>query len=375
MSGAHAPFAPSAMSRVIACPGSWGLSKPYIEMEEDSPAAMEGTAAHWVAAEMFEGRVIEVDSEAPNGVLVTNEMLDGAELMMDCLPLGDGVQVEQPVDCSVLHPDCHGTPDYWQFDRARLTLHVYDYKFGHRYVPAFENWQLISYAAGILAGLGITGVTDDLIKVHLHVVQPRNYHHSGQHRTWPVNAAMLRAYFNRIRTACEDASQPFARCTPNPECDYCPGRRACEALQNSAMGAAELSAGNQAHDLTPAAAGAELRTIKRAIARLKARESGLEEQVFAIVSGGRKVRGWTLQGSTGRRKWTSPVSEILLLGEALQIDVSKPGVVTPLQAIKAGIPSEVVMGFSETSGGALKLVEEDTSQLRQGFSTQGVSES
>jgi len=52
--------------------------------QDDTPQTLEGDAAHWVSSEFLYGRRAIVEgSKAPNGEIVTGEMLDGAELYAD----------------------------------------------------------------------------------------------------------------------------------------------------------------------------------------------------------------------------------------------------------------------------------------------------
>ena len=60
---------------------------------------MEGTAAHWVFEQMFAGVIPVVGQSAPNGIIITDEMLDGAEMFVDAVrsmvPAGVRLYVEE----------------------------------------------------------------------------------------------------------------------------------------------------------------------------------------------------------------------------------------------------------------------------------------
>jgi hypothetical protein len=49
------------------------------------------------------------------------------------------------------------------------------------------------------------------------------------------------------------------------------------------------------------------------------------------------------------------------------IDISKPGAVTPKQAVKAGIPEAVVKTYSIEPQGEIKLVRDTGEQARKAF--------
>lgn len=358
----HAPFAPSGLATIVACPGAFKMRKLYLE-DDESPAAMEGTAAHWVASEMLLGRVHSVGELAPNGVSVTDEMLDGAEMYADALaPYLDGAKIETPVSCASIHADCYGTPDFVRLDAN--TLVVADYKFGHRHVEVFENWQLTAYAAGEMFYWHGNGE----LEVIFLIVQPRSYHRNGPVREWRTTASALEAQWDTLRAACIAAEQPDAPCVPSIHCQDCSASHACEALQRATYSALDIASQSTPLELTPEATGLELRIVEWAIERLKARQSGLAEQAQAMLRAGKPVPGYVLQAGAGREKWSKSIDEIVALGNMMGVDVSKPGVITPKQAIKAGLPAEIVRAYSETPVGEVKLVQSNEKQLRKVFS-------
>ena len=109
----HAKLAPSSAARRMACPGSRALEEQHPQTEE-SLAAREGTAAHWVASESIAyGKCIMSDT-TPHGEFVTEEMLEGAELYTETIAslyvkdnqgeLPD-IHIERRVDISNVHPE------------------------------------------------------------------------------------------------------------------------------------------------------------------------------------------------------------------------------------------------------------------------------
>lgn len=359
---AHAPFAPSGLATIVACPGAFKMRKLYPD-DEDSPSAMEGTAAHWVASEMLLGRTHTAGELAPNGIAVTEEMLDGAEMYADALaPYLDGAKIETQIRCANVHADCYGTPDFIRLNQD--TMVVADYKYGHRHVEVFENWQLIAYAEGEMFYWHGNGN----LKIIFLIVQPRSYHRDGPVREWHLPASELPSYVERLRAACIAAEQPDAPCVPSIHCQDCSASHACQALQNAAYSALDIAGQSAPLELTPEATGLELRIIEWAMERLKARQSGLAEQAQSLLRSGTSVPGYALEAGTGREKWAKSVDEVIALGSMMGVNVSKPGVITPKQAIKAGLPAELVRTYSETPVGEVKLVRSNEKQLRKVFS-------
>ena len=247
-------------------------------------------------------------------------------------------------------------------------LHIWDYKFGRRHVEAFENWQLIEYAAGILMALEINGHDDQYIRVNLHIVQPRSISKNSAIRSWNTFASELRAYFNILRDRELASMAESASCLPSPECSYCQGRHACQALQRSALSAVDLSLMNSPWELSSTEIGNELRYLKHAAELLDARITGLSEQATARLKNGQRIPFFSLEAGSGRERWKVPAEEIVPLGEIFGIDLVKSiDVITPRQAVKLGIPEEVVKSYTERPITGLKLIQNDGSQSRKIF--------
>lgn len=362
----HAPFAPSGLARVVACPGSYQLIRNArangLTLDEgDTDASREGTAAHEVAARLAEhGELMPVGSLTSNGVAVTEEMVEGAEMWADVVAQYPGGNFEQRTECMYIHRDCYGTPDY-AYGPMNGVLFVPDYKFGHRYVDAFENWQLIAYAIGRMPSYLPT------VRVVLQIVQPRSYHRDGPVREWILSGAELRDYAQVLSAACAAAEQPDAACKTGTQCYQCPVRHACEAALHMEQSALYLSGSTIPLDASVEAKAVRLHQIRRAADHLKQMESGVTEDLSAAVRRGISVPGFTLAAGAGREGWVRPIPEVVALGAAMGVDVSKPGCITPNQARKAGIPADVVAGYSERSAGEVKLVEDDGRMLRRIF--------
>lgn len=373
---AHAFLPPSSAHAWVVCAMWPTMNARYPELEQGAEA-MEGTAAHWVFEEMLFNRPIAEGMTAPNGVSVTEEMLEGGEVY--AAAVSEAYQslasvshyfIERRVMIPRVHENNWGTPDTWIFGynptSGRAKLVVLDYKFGHEFIEVFENWQLIDYTCGLLDELGIDGLADQITDVEFVVVQPRSYHRDGPVRTWRTKAVDLRGHFNKLRYAADAAHVPAPVATPSSACKHCPGRHACEALQRSAYEAADLAFHSAPLEMTPEAAGLELRMLLRAQARLAARISGHAEQIeHSLRTGGRNPY-FQLEQTLGRLGWARPVQEILELGKLCGADLSKPQAITPTQAKKLIDPALVDL-YSERGNAGLKLEPANNSQARKVF--------
>lgn len=378
---AHALLAPSSAFRWVFCPLSASLEAAYPETEP-SPASLEGTAAHWVVEMQLRGTPVALGDIAPNGVTVTQDMLEGAELVQADIidKLGrnwsDVLYIERRIQIPRIHPtDNWGMPDYLAWAQPSVTedydtLRVWDYEFGRGIVEAFENWQLLDYAIGILGDAYLPETALELI-----VVQPRAYHRDGPVRRWRIRAGDIGPYFLRLRESAALATGPKPPALVTTEgCENCRGRHACEALQRAAYRAADKAEQFGAFDLSGHALGLELRELRRAQAVLKARVSGLEEEAAARIKKGERVAFWMMGSTPGRLAWTKPLEEVLVLGQVLGLNLAKePDAITPTQALAAAkaakLPAELFDAYTVRPSGAVKLSPDNGDLARLTFSS------
>jgi hypothetical protein len=344
----------------------------------DTPESLEGNAAHWVAWEMHDGRICNVADATPYHVPVTDEMLQGAELLVDTMnarmPIATfgNHHVEQKVPGASVHPDCWGTPDAWGFNSGTMTLEVVDYKFGHRFVDEFENDQCVIYACGVLDQIAESikthvGAIDQTVRVNITIVQPRCFYRGAPVRTWSVLASDLRGQLNILRSAAAKALAPNPQAVTNSECGDCPGRHACPALQRAGYSDAEFAVTSSPVELSPEAASLELRMLERAYDRLGARVEGMRETVTGYAKRGAQTPWHKLEQTQGRQVWSVPTSQVVALGNMFGIDLAKPTVITPKQAVKSGIDEAVISAYTVTPTGKLNLVPENPADARRVF--------
>jgi hypothetical protein len=368
VSGIHAEYAPSSMALTVACPG-WRRQASLLPPEPETEQQRDGYAAHWVAA------LAAADPEreqwmslrgqpAPNGVEITDEMLDGAAIWRDALE-GFLARLEQPIQITRIHSTkCWGTPDAWQYNPVTRTVRIADYKFGHAFVDEFENWQLLAYAVGIADDLEIfdhTGITYEMT-----VVQPR-YYNGEPVRTWVIQTAGLFHYAERMREAVRQAESENPTVRSGAHCTYCPARVSCHVLQKTIMNAVDF-AGRADPMLRDAAdIGRELKLVKEFIKRLEARETGLTAQAEALLRAGQRVPYFALESTAGRLAWTASVDEVEMLARMQGKSALKPPeLITPKQAVDRKIlPDTLVREYASRPTGAVKLVPESNKTARK----------
>lgn len=367
---------PSSAARLVQC--AMSLTAELRFPEGETEAAREGTAAHWVLQEMIGGTNPTVGALAPNGHAITEEMIEGAEMALEqiegdlapfAMSLGD-VAVEVPLDIPRVHAECRGTPDLraWvpasRHPQGVTTLYLWDYKFGHRPVEAFENYQCIAYVVGAAdqAGIGEAG------QAVIGIIQPRAYHRDGPCRFWKTRLDNLRQYINVYSSQAHAALAASPAASTGPECQDCSARHACDAYQRATYVGIDLSTRAQPLEMDPAALGLEARLIDDALDRLKGRQSGLYAQIESLIRGGKSVPGWSLARGPGRLGWIRPVNEVLAAAAMMGVNVAKPvALITPSQARFLGLAEPLVAAFSARQSGDAKVTRDSGTEARKVF--------
>lgn len=348
----HSLLSPSSAHIWKHCAAYPTMARKY--PGEESEEAKEGTAAHWVAWSMLEGVLLDDSCATPDGFAITQEMLDGAELLIGTLlsiAPKESWNIEQTTD---VFDDlqCFGTPDAWAYDEATNTLTVVDYKFGHRFVEEFENDQCVLYTKGIIDMLD---VDDQTLKVDIIIVQPRCYYRGEPVRTWHLMGSDIRGQINMLRMAGERALDVDPQATTNPGCGDCPARHDCPALQKATYADVETSTCSTPINITAQAAAIELKMLERAQQRMQARIDGLSTFVLSQVKSGQRVPHYHIEQKYGNRKWLLDDETVISVGDAFGHDLRKTGIITPSQAIKLGIDEAVIKEYSVVPLGELKL--------------------
>jgi len=357
----------------VPCPASAQLEAQYPE-DEESEEAREGTAAHFYATEYLQGRWVKVGDLAPNGYPIDADMLEGAQMWVDDVvkaraELPDPVlYVERSVTMhQTVHPANQGTPDAVLISAQLRKVRLYDFKYGHRYRDAFEDWQTLDYLAGVVEALGLTSAEIQEWKFTVVIVQPRNYQDSHV-REWALTGWELLEYIGQLKYAAMACFEPRPQYQTGEHCRDCNGRHVCPALQGANALAMDLATRREPADLPLDKLAAEARLLQIGFDRLEARLTGIKEVMAAHVAKGYAVPYWGMTRSNGTEKWTRPISEVLFLGEMAGVDLAKkPDAITPNQARKAGIPADVVNAYSQRIPGAAKLSLISEKQTRKDF--------
>lgn len=382
----HARVAPSALVLTMACEGSLQLQEQVPQCPQTEEQA-EGDAAHVVA--MAHGKGLEgawvVGAKFENKGrewTITKDMFEGAQLYARAIGGMHGhLRLEDAVRISRIHPtECWGTPDAWRFfpggsyeplpydpwTSLLPVVRVGDYKFGHRYVELFESAQLIPYGLGVIERLNLSDLE---VILELIIVQPRCFS-AEPVRVWRVRASDLRAFINIMVGKVEAALGPDPKTTTGSHCLDCTARHLCQTLRYGSTHIVTYAGSAEPTPLDYVSMGQELRILEDAAKQLEARRTGLKAQVEAHVRAGNAVPLWSLKPGRSNRIYNEDVTpqHMAAVCDILGVNIRKPlEVMTPTQAITAGIDESTMDEYSHRPPAALHLKPDDSVEIRKIF--------
>jgi len=340
----HAVLAPSSANRWGVCTGSVALAASLPDLPEDRTAADEGHAAHWVAEQYLAGKQAQVKATGSyEGVAITDDMHLGAQIYFDAIsntvPV-DQVIKEVPVKSS-FNEAVWGRPDAFYFDKEKLTLHVWDYKFGFGAVDLWNNKQLLCYASGAMAHYADEIADPEQLSFLLTVVAPRQYRLPDPVQTQRISYADIKVQWDLLAQAAEAALGAGAVLMVGGHCRYCPAAHGCPALRS-----AGLEAVRTAHTVLPERLGDdelsyELKLLAETKKLLDYQYAALEADATHRIQGGATLLGWKVDRGVGRRRWTDE-------GKAALVGVEETHNVSLLKDPEFHTPAQVESRLKET---------------------------
>lgn len=341
---------PSGSAVWLACPMGLTMQNRYGNRYPAGAAAEEGTAAHWVKEQLRAGKPVKVGDVAPNGVAVTQDMLTygaSANAYMDRAAQGGKVYTEMKLSIKFGKYTLTGTADDVALLPDGQSFHQNDYKYGFTHVAA-DSPQNRIYGIGIRQRFAREKAT-------LSVTQPRDYT-AKPTREWLFTPADQLTFCAQVEKALDAAHEKNPVAIPGKQCLRCPGRGAhCSASWDAAVSAA-LGLSRQMEN-SPESIGRMLRVSQDALDVVTAVRKGLEDEAAHVLRSGGLVPGWSMQSKPGREQWTDEQPVISLSqGFGLLDTVSTRKLITPNQAIKAGLPAELVRMYTTRPQGEAKLV-------------------
>jgi len=373
-------LSPSSVSRRIACPGSFQLESQN-SVASYSTAAEEGIEAHRIAAEILKN--LNTSYKYAKDLNKLLKMCNkNFRLLTDLsLYINDVIKtlkqenlsphllnIEKKLQIHNIHAQCEGTPDCYVYSPIQDTLFVWDLKYGHYPISAFENYQLLEYAAGIIHTENFINFKPTT-RIILSIIQPRDYNSKIGIDRWGVTFEQLKdKYFPYLKKIEKLAVSENPKTSAGPHCNFCKAKTSCLTLKNSAAFISDIAKHDPNKIMHNDSVGRELQNLKKIQKILEARRMALEEIAVNNLKRGIAVENYTLKSKLSNRKWAYGIEEVLNLGRQFNVDLLKsPELITPAQAKNLGIPDKTVDKFSTRTQSSLKLTEVKDNFLQQLF--------
>lgn len=342
------------LPRLMNCNGSRLMPASFPLVDADITLRDEGTAAHWLAAQWFVEGPMPAGSKAPNGVIITDDMIDHIGEYIAALDCGEVEAVTSfgmPGEWRI-----NGRCDHWKVN-SENTLIVDDLKYGWRLVSPEMNWTLIAHACGLISNHQLP-VSDVLLRIH----QPRPYHPEGKVREWRITTLELSTYWQRIADTMANPSDMLN--TGIEWCATCPALATCPAARAARMNIVDASALAFSDDVPNEALAYDLDTMRNAQAMIDAQVSALEELTKHRLRNGAVIDNYALTTQYGHTRWKTGITpEALTM--VTGIDCVKPSAITPAEAKRRGLSETVYNSLTERPMTGTKLTRVTADQRAQ----------
>jgi len=369
---------PSQVERLFQCPGSALAQEKIMKTGYElphSPAAVEGTAIHQLAAKClkekknaheFLGDDLSVDYDGTQYDFVVNDDFVYAvnlyrntilKILEENNVTEDALQVEiyeSVPDIETAKAKKFGGTADCKFISGS-TLHVFDLKGGRGIiVDPVKNKQCMSYAIRAVESAGMF-----VDKVVLWIIQPRA--REGEFvKSWETTPETILSFKEELRAQIDKSKDPKAELKAGDECGFCIASATCPALQRGISTAVKpvMNEGFKfpiVRELTP-------ENISKALPglmMLKEFLSQLEGYAFSMLMRGDKVPGYVLTKTNKHRVWVDEDSAVEFLSKHLGQEefMTSPKLLTPSQ-VEELVGKELVKDYITKPEGEYKIAPE-----------------
>lgn len=330
----HAKLAPSSAYRWLSCPGSVELNESVVDT--GSSYAEEGTAGHEIFAfagrgtelNTFLGKRIHVEDGAPEGVEVTQELLDHVAEALEWVreykeahPRAVIFQ-EQKFEIGAYNFDLppgvlYGTADFVAISPEELC--IADLKLGFVNVVAPENEQLILYALGALSA---TGWIHDTIRIA--ILQPK----TGAPKEVVYTAAQMDAFREAYAPGVKIAAEGGPLVASEEACRWCKAAGVCPEIKKATLALARREFSNLI-----TLSGEEVAEILEKGTMIEQALKSVRAHALKLLEiDPNSIPGWKRVQGEKKRRWKDEDVAMEKFKASLPLDVIAPrSLVSPLQ--------------------------------------------
>ena len=333
------------LPRVMHCFGSLQMPQA-IPGGGDTTQRDEGNCAHWLAEQMFNGASVGAGATAPNGYVVTDDMVEHVSQYVSALDCGE---MECDTSYSGAAWQVRGRADHLAWRQMGISdngvtltpsiLTIDDFKYGWRLVSPVRNWTLMSHAIGWIIR---TQQRPDRIVLRIH--QPRPYHPEGPLREWSCSFEELMGFYARIDARLSNPTDELV--TSIEHCAKCHALALCPAARSASMNALDVMDRVFSDDLPKPLLAREMELMRQAVSMIEARRDAIEELVTHRIKQGEVFDGYMLERRHGQRRWKPGLTGAVLSALA-GVDLAKDGAVTPAEAERRGVSKEAITALTD----------------------------
>lgn len=354
----------SRLNRFMSCNGSEFINPdPRTTSDEINIVREEGNAAHWLASIVLqngENPTNYVGKQAPNNLFITSEIADHVS---DYVSFISGLQfntmtVEKTMrfggDNHVVN--CRSDVIGLSTNVTNQTiLSVVDFKFGYTLIEPERNWTMIAYAIAFCIE---NNMQPEIINIT--VVQPRGFHPSNQTiRTWSISYSDLCELYYMLSSSLELPLKHTVQ--TGKHCVNCPAFVGCSARQVQEMSIIDFSYENYSSEMSPAELSTRADLVNKALDFLKATQKEYEAQIMEYIRNSVPVPNYFAEPKVSNTNWNDGVTYDILKAITGK-DLRKNDLITPNQALKKGVPEDIVKNMSSRKTQGVKLVRKDANQ-------------
>jgi hypothetical protein len=329
---AHSAIGASSMSRLIACPGSFRLSRQLKGSAASNTTiyAATGTVAHALAEDVMnthidpstlvgdvrtvDGHDVEITMEMVEAVTIYIDLVNSWHQTADEVWLETRVVLDEYWSPKTRPPvSAFGTADAVAYHEARQHVDIGDYKNGAGvWVDVMDNPQVLYYAAGVLKLLESKNMP--VRTVTTHIIQP-NVRGTEKVRSQELAAAdVLMWVHDVLKPTIAKLFEPDAELRAGKHCRFCPAAVGCPARDKLRQDAAARNFGPNYDDLKTYSPYA-LQNVLDELEILDMHATALREHALARIQAGERIPGWRVVPTRPVRSWDKGVDAKTLTTE------------------------------------------------------------
>ena len=331
--------------RFMNCNGSVRMTPAFPPLLSDQTARDEGNAAHWLSVKLFDGDRIDSGHKAPNGIVITSEMIDHVEAYLSSLNCGD---MEAETSFGNDQWRVNARCDHRKYDPSDNSLTIDDLKYGRRQVDPDMNWTLIAHAIGSCI---ILGIQPDRIILRIH--QPRIYHPDGPVRSWEFTYQQLGEFWQQIAETMVNPRDELR--TGLSWCAKCSALGSCPAARIAGMNATDASTLTFNDDMPNNALSYEMDALRISTGMIAARLEALEELAKHRLKNGAVIDDYGLENQYANTRFKSGISGELLT-MTTGINCVKTSTITPAEFKRRGGSETLITQLTERPLTGVKLI-------------------